>query len=298
MKRGGDLAVATAAGLLLAPVLLVLAVLVRASTGRPALFRQIRSGWRGEEFEILKFRTMRDERYPDEEDAARITRIGRIMRATSLDELPQLWNVIRGDMSVVGPRPTLPEQVAHYSDRQRGRLDVRPGLTGWAQVRGRNSISWPERIELDLWYVEHRSTGLDLRIMFRTAAVLLHRDGITGAGGVNPGFPIPARAAEAGPEGRQAREPAEGASPASAPRLPGAASAPAAAQATVPVRVPAQVQVQIQGAVPAPVQAPGAGVPLPVAGAPGPGRMLVPMPRSAPAARSARSVERAEEAAT
>lgn len=192
MKRGGDLAVATTAGLLLAPLLLVLAVLVRISTGRPALFRQIRSGWRGEEFEILKFRTMRDARHPDEEDAPRITRLGRVLRVTSMDELPQLWNVLRGEMSVVGPRPTLPEQVANYSPRQRGRLDVRPGLTGWAQVSGRNALSWPERIELDLWYVAHRSTALDVRIMLRTAGVLLRPNGITGAGGVNPGFPAPA----------------------------------------------------------------------------------------------------------
>ncbi|MFD0350258.1 sugar transferase [Kitasatospora aburaviensis] len=110
--------------------------------------------------------------------------------------MPQLWNVARGEMGVVGPRPTLPEQVVHYSRRQRGRLDVRPGLTGWAQVQGRNSIGWPERIELDLWYVEHRSLLLDLRILVRTVGVLLRPSGITAAGGVNPGFPAPTEAAE------------------------------------------------------------------------------------------------------
>ncbi|WP_377272557.1 sugar transferase [Peterkaempfera sp. SMS 1(5)a] len=191
MKRGGDLAVAVPAGIIAIPLVLLIALLVRATMGGPVVFRQMRTGRDGVEFEILKFRTMRDRRFPDEEDAPRITRLGRLLRATSLDELPQLWNVIRGDMGVIGPRPTLPEQVVHYSPRQRGRLAVRPGLTGWAQVQGRNSISWPERIELDLWYIEHRSLRLDLRIVLRTVGVLLRPTGITGAGGVNPGFPAP-----------------------------------------------------------------------------------------------------------
>ncbi|WP_079062611.1 sugar transferase [Peterkaempfera griseoplana] len=191
MKRGGDLAVAVPAGIVAIPLVLLIALLVRATMGGPVVFRQVRTGRDGAEFEILKFRTMRDRRFPDEEDAPRITRLGRLLRATSLDELPQLWNVLRGDMGVIGPRPTLPEQVVHYSPRQRGRLAVRPGLTGWAQIQGRNSISWPERIELDLWYIEHRSLRLDLRILLRTVGVLLRPAGITGAGGVNPGFPAP-----------------------------------------------------------------------------------------------------------
>ncbi|MCD0483740.1 sugar transferase [Streptacidiphilus sp. ASG 303] len=194
MKRGGDLALAVLVGIVAIPLVLAIALLVRLTMGGPVIFRQTRSGRGGQEFEILKFRTMRDSRFPGEPDAPRITRLGHLLRRTSLDELPQLWNVVRGDMAVVGPRPTLPEQVVHYSPRQRGRLAVRPGLTGWAQVRGRNSLTWPERIELDLWYVEHRSPRLDLAILFRTVGVLLRPAGITGAGGVNPGFPVPGEA--------------------------------------------------------------------------------------------------------
>ncbi|GLW73354.1 UDP-phosphate galactose phosphotransferase [Kitasatospora phosalacinea] len=194
MKRGGDLAVTVLAGIIAVPLGLLIALLIRATMGGPVIFRQTRSGRHGQEFRILKFRTMRDKHYEDEPDAPRITRLGALLRKTSLDELPQLWNVVRGDMGVIGPRPTLPEQVAHYSDRQRGRLAVRPGLTGWAQVRGRNSITWPERIELDLWYIEHRSLALDLRILALTARMLLRPTGITAAGGVNPGFPVPAEA--------------------------------------------------------------------------------------------------------
>ncbi|WP_395293254.1 sugar transferase [Kitasatospora hibisci] len=196
MKRGGDLAVTVLAGIVAIPLGLVIALLIRCTMGGPVLFRQTRTGRHGKEFEILKFRTMRDRRHADEPDAPRITRLGDLLRRTSLDELPQLWNVARGEMGVIGPRPTLPEQVVHYSRRQRGRLDVRPGLTGWAQVQGRNSIGWPERIELDLWYVEHRSLLLDLRILVRTVGVLLRPSGITAAGGVNPGFPAPTEAAE------------------------------------------------------------------------------------------------------
>ncbi|MFJ5927153.1 sugar transferase [Kitasatospora sp. NPDC092948] len=192
MKRGGDLAVAALAGIVAVPIGLVIALLIRATMGGPVIFRQTRSGRHGQEFRILKFRTMRDKHHEDEPDAPRITRLGALLRRTSLDELPQLWNVVRGDMAVIGPRPTLPEQVVHYSPRQRGRLALRPGLTGWAQIRGRNSISWPERIELDLWYIEHRTLLLDLRILAGTARMLLRPAGITAAGGVNPGFPIPA----------------------------------------------------------------------------------------------------------
>ncbi len=191
MRRLVDVAVAGAALMLSLPVQLVAGALIRARLGSPVLFRQTRVGRDGREFRIVKFRTMRPPAYPDQPDAERDTPLGRRLRAVSLDELPQLWNVLRGDMSLIGPRPTLPEQVCHYSPRQRGRLAVRPGLTGWAQVNGRNSISWPERIELDLDYIEQRSLLLDLRIVGRTLAMLVRPHGIYGEGGVNPGFPIP-----------------------------------------------------------------------------------------------------------
>lgn len=191
IRRLVDLTVSGIALVVLSPVLAVLALLVRLRLGRPVLFRQARSGWRGEEFTIVKLRTMRDERYPGEPDADRTPRLGRVLRATSLDELPQLVNVIRGEMSLIGPRPTLPEQVARYGPHERRRLEVRPGLTGWAQVNGRNSLSWPERIELDIWYIDHRSLALDLRILGRTLRRLVRPEGVSGEGGVNPGFPGP-----------------------------------------------------------------------------------------------------------
>lgn len=188
-RRVLDLVVGVVAGLVLSPVVGGLAILVRWRLGPPALFRQLRSGLHGDVFTIYKFRTMRPPAYDGEPDADRDTALGRALRAGSLDELPQLWNVIRGDMSLVGPRPTLPEQVARYTKRQRGRLAVRPGITGYAQVKGRNSISWPERIELDLYYVANRSWRLDLWILARTVRTLLRPSGIYGAGGVNQGFP-------------------------------------------------------------------------------------------------------------
>ncbi|NYI07472.1 sugar transferase [Allostreptomyces psammosilenae] len=191
MRRGGDIVVAALAGIALAPLIVAVALLVRITMGGPVVFHQTRVGRYGRTFRIHKFRTMRDARHPGESDADRLTPLGRLLRASSIDELPQLWNVLRGEMAIVGPRPTLPEQVMHYTPRQRGRLLVRPGLTGWAQIRGRNALSWPERIELDLEYVRDRSLRLDLRIMLRTVGVLLRPVGITGAGGVNPGFPIP-----------------------------------------------------------------------------------------------------------
>jgi lipopolysaccharide/colanic/teichoic acid biosynthesis glycosyltransferase len=190
MRRCLDLAVAALVGVVALPLVVVLALLVRWRMGAPVLFRQLRTGWRGREFEILKLRTMRAAAYPGEPDAERTGALGRWLRHYSLDELPQLWNVLRGDMALIGPRPTLPEQVRHYDDRQRGRLSVRPGLTGWAQVNGRNSLSWPERIELDLYYVAHRSVRLDARILWLTVLRLLRPSGVTGADGVNPGFPV------------------------------------------------------------------------------------------------------------
>jgi lipopolysaccharide/colanic/teichoic acid biosynthesis glycosyltransferase len=149
-------------------------------------YRQRRAGWRGEPFELLKLRTM----HPGADPVGvgtpvlagdpRVTRVGRLLRRISLDELPNLVNVIRGDMAIVGPRPTLEAQVELYTPRQRRRLEVRPGLTGWAQVNGRAGIPWEERIELDVWYVEHRSLGLDLRILVRTARLLLTGHGLYG----------------------------------------------------------------------------------------------------------------------
>ena len=191
IRRGVDVVVAGIGAPLLAPFVAVVAGLVRWRMGSPVLFRQARSGLNGREFQIVKFRTMRSETFDGEPDADRLTRLGALLRATSLDELPQLWNVLRGDMSIIGPRPTLPEQVVHYNDRQRGRLAVRPGITGWAQVSGRNSISWPDRIELDLWYIAHRSLRLDMRILWLTVRRLVRPEGITGEGGVNPNFPVP-----------------------------------------------------------------------------------------------------------
>ena len=191
VRRAVDLFVATVAGVVLSPLAVVLAVAVRLTMGRPVLFRQQRSGWHGEEFSIAKFRTMRAPRYPDEPDAARLTKVGAFLRSTSLDELPQLLNVLRGEMTLIGPRPTLPEQVVHYSPHQRRRLEVRPGITGYAQVKGRNSITWPERIELDIWYIDNRTLLLDLRILLLTVRNLVRREGITGPGGVNQGFPLP-----------------------------------------------------------------------------------------------------------
>ena len=191
MRRAIDVVVAVVVGAVLAPVLALVAVAIRLTMGRPVLFRQQRSGRHGHEFSIAKFRTMRAERFPGEPDADRLTRLGHLLRSTSLDEVPQLWNVLRGEMSLIGPRPTLPEQVAHYSQHQRRRLEVRPGITGWAQVKGRNAITWPERIELDIWYIDHRTVRLDLRILALTVRNLFRREGITGPGGVNQGFPLP-----------------------------------------------------------------------------------------------------------
>jgi lipopolysaccharide/colanic/teichoic acid biosynthesis glycosyltransferase len=191
VRRVVDIVVALLVAVLLLPLVTVVAALVRWRLGSPVLFRQVRSGLDGAVFSIVKFRSMRPESYPGEPDADRTPLLGRVLRHTSLDELPQVWNILVGQMSIIGPRPTLPEQVAHYDERQRGRLSVRPGVTGWAQVNGRNSLSWPERIDLDLWYIENRSLLLDLRILGLTALRVVRPRGVTGEGGVNPGFPAP-----------------------------------------------------------------------------------------------------------
>ncbi|HEY9378603.1 MAG TPA: sugar transferase [Jiangellaceae bacterium] len=191
MRRLVDVAVAGIGCIVLAPVMAFVALLICWQLGSPVLFRQQRSGLRGREFTIVKFRTMRPPSNDAETDQDRDTALGRRLRAASLDELPQLVNVLRGDMSLIGPRPTLPDQVVHYDQRQRGRLAVRPGITGWAQVHGRNSISWPERIELDLWYIANRSLLVDLKVLGLTALSVIRPHGIVGADGVNPGFPLP-----------------------------------------------------------------------------------------------------------
>ncbi|MEA2138545.1 MAG: hypothetical protein QOG56_1695 [Solirubrobacteraceae bacterium] len=184
MRRAFDVAVA-ATGLALSSPLLVLAwVAIRLESRGGAIYRQRRVGLDGREFDVLKLRTMVDgaERLGaglavDKGDA-RITRVGALLRRTSLDELPNLVNVLRGEMSIVGPRPTLPGQVAQYTERELGRLAVRPGITGWAQVNGRASLPWSERIELDLWYIEHRSWRLDLEILLRSARMVFAGDGL------------------------------------------------------------------------------------------------------------------------
>lgn len=185
MKRALDVAAALVLCVLLAPVILIVALLVRVRLGRPVLFRQERSGLGGRPFEMLKFRTMLDGRTADGAelpDAERLTPFGRGLRATSLDELPELWNVLRGDMSLVGPRPLLMEYLPLYSPRQARRHEVRPGITGHAQVNGRNTVGWDERLEMDVWYVDHRSLALDLRILVKTVANVLRRRGICAHG--------------------------------------------------------------------------------------------------------------------
>ena len=186
MNRGLDVAIAGAGLVLTSPVLGAAAIAVKLQDGGPVLYRQTRVGRDGADFELLKLRTMvvgaetQGAGFAVDKGDARITRTGRLLRRLSIDELPQLWNVVRGDMSVIGPRPTLRYQVEQYDERQRHRLDVKPGITGWAQINGRAGIPWDERIELDVWYVDHRSPALDLRILGRTARLLLTGHGLYG----------------------------------------------------------------------------------------------------------------------
>lgn len=185
MKRLFDLVIASFALLLLFPVLLLVAWLVHRRLGGPVLFRQVRPGLHGKPFEMVKFRTMRDA--VDTEgnalpDAERLTPFGHFLRSTSLDELPELWNVIKGDMSLVGPRPLLMEYLPLYSVEQARRHEVRPGITGWAQVNGRNAVSWPEKFALDIWYVDNRSLLLDIRILLLTIKKVFVREGISAEG--------------------------------------------------------------------------------------------------------------------
>lgn len=185
MKRLFDLVVASLALLFLAVPLLALAWLIRQKLGSPVLFRQVRPGLHGKPFTMVKFRTMTDERGPDGAllpDAKRLTPFGRFLRSSSLDELPELWNVLRGEMSLVGPRPLLMEYLPLYTPEQARRHEVRPGITGWAQVNGRNAISWKDKFALDTGYVDNQSFWLDIKILWMTVRKVLVRDGISAAG--------------------------------------------------------------------------------------------------------------------
>jgi sugar transferase EpsL len=184
-KRALDLVVALAGLVLIAPILVATALAVRIGLGRPVLFRQMRPGLGGRPFALLKFRTMTDARdaagqpLPDER---RLTPLGRWLRRTSLDELPELINVLRGDMSLVGPRPLLTDYLPHYTPEQARRHEVRPGLTGWAAVNGRNATSWEQRLAQDVWYVDHRSFALDCRILLMTVVKVIRQEGISQEG--------------------------------------------------------------------------------------------------------------------
>ena len=185
LKRAFDIAASTSALVVLSPVLAITAYKVKKELGSPVLFRQTRPGLHGKPFEMVKFRTMKDA--TDKEgnalpDSERLTEFGKKLRASSLDELPELWNVLKGDMSLVGPRPLLMEYLPLYSAEQAKRHNVRPGVTGYAQVNGRNSLSWEDKFKLDTWYVEHQSLWLDMKILLKTVKKVLIKDGINEAG--------------------------------------------------------------------------------------------------------------------
>ncbi len=185
LKRLFDIIIASTALILLAPLYAFVAYKVKKNLGSPVLFRQVRPGLHGKPFEMIKFRTMKDaldangQPLPDSE---RLTAFGKMLRSTSLDEMPELWNVIKGDMSIVGPRPLLTEYLPLYNEEQAKRHNVRPGMTGHAQVNGRNAIGWEEKFKLDTWYVEHQSTLLDFKIMFKTVHKVLAKDDISAEG--------------------------------------------------------------------------------------------------------------------
>jgi lipopolysaccharide/colanic/teichoic acid biosynthesis glycosyltransferase len=197
IRRAIDVVVGACGLVLTAPLMALAAIAIRVESRGGAIYRQRRVGRDGAEFDVLKLRTMvaGAERIGSglavDEGDPRITRTGALLRRTSLDELPNLWNVLRGEMSLIGPRPTVPSQVALYTERQRGRLAIRPGLTGWAQVNGRASLPWSERIELDLYYIEHRSLALDARILVRTVRLLLAGGGVYR--GATGGWDAPSR---------------------------------------------------------------------------------------------------------
>jgi lipopolysaccharide/colanic/teichoic acid biosynthesis glycosyltransferase len=185
VKRLVDIGISSATLLLLSPVIGLLALVIRLKLGGPVVFRQLRPGYLGKPFVMIKFRTMRNlsdasgKPLPDEQ---RLTRFGRLLRSTSMDELPELWNVLKGDMSLVGPRPLLMEYLPLYSPEQARRHEVRPGITGWAQINGRNALSWEEKFKLDVWYVDNHSIRLDIKILWLTIRKVLVREGISAPG--------------------------------------------------------------------------------------------------------------------
>lgn len=182
MKRIFDFIVALTVLLIFSPVMLVVAACISVNLGRPVMFRQIRPGYQGKPFRIYKFRTMTDQRDDAGEllpDALRLTSFGRFLRKTSVDELPQLLNVLKGDLSLVGPRPLLMQYLERYTHEQARRHEVKPGITGWAQVNGRNAISWEEKFKLDVWYVDNRSFWLDLKILWMTVRKVLRSEGVS-----------------------------------------------------------------------------------------------------------------------
>ncbi len=185
IKRILDITIASTALILLSPVYFIVAHKVKKNLGSPVLFRQVRPGLNGQPFEMIKFRTMKDALDADGNplpDSERLTPFGKMLRATSLDEMPELWNVIKGDMSIVGPRPLLMEYLPLYNERQAKRHNVRPGITGYAQVNGRNAISWEKKFELDTWYVENQSLWLDFKIMLKTVKKVIAKDDISAEG--------------------------------------------------------------------------------------------------------------------
>jgi lipopolysaccharide/colanic/teichoic acid biosynthesis glycosyltransferase len=185
MKRAADLLGAVLALIVLLPLMIVIALFVRCSFGRPILFSQVRAGRERRPFRLLKFRTMTNSRSDSGElrsDAERLTTAGRWLRASSLDELPELWNVLRGEMSLIGPRPLPVEYLPRYSTLEARRHELRPGITGWAQVNGRNAVDWDRRLAMDVWYVDHRSLLLDVRILAKTVVAVVTRKGVSGAG--------------------------------------------------------------------------------------------------------------------
>lgn len=185
MKRLLDMTLSACALLLFSPILVMVAWRIRRNLGSPVFFRQRRPGLSGKPFQMVKFRTMHDAVDPHGHplpDAVRMTRFGVFLRASSLDELPELWNVLKGDMSLVGPRPLLMDYLPLYTPEQHRRHEVRPGITGWAQVNGRNALSWDDKFKLDVWYVDNRNLWLDLKILFLTAKKVLAREGISAQG--------------------------------------------------------------------------------------------------------------------
>ena len=185
IKRIIDIVISFFALFMLSPVLLIVWVAVRISLGKPVFFKQLRPGLKCDPFEMVKFRTMNPgvtKEGSDLHDSLRVTRFGTLLRATSLDELPELWNVLKGDMSLVGPRPLLMEYLPLYSERQSRRHEVKPGITGWAQINGRNALSWEEKFDLDVWYVENQSFWLDMKILALTIVKVFKREGISQEG--------------------------------------------------------------------------------------------------------------------